>query len=188
MVLEKTLESPLDCKKIKPVNPKGNQPWVFIGRTDAEAEAPIIWLPDAKTLLTGKDPDPGKDWRGWGGVTEDETIGWHHWLNGHEFEQALGDGEGQGSLVCCSPRGCKELDMTEQLNNNKATKEMYWLLEVKIPQSWLQEMVDPEAWWASPGSILLHLLVLLSLSWFHLRQTCPHGAKRDTAALGMHGP
>ena len=95
MVLEKTFESPLDCKEIKPVNPKGNQPWIFIGKTDAEAEAPILWPPDAKSSLIGKDPDTGKDWRQEEkGVTEDEMIGWHHRLNGREFEQALRVGDG----------------------------------------------------------------------------------------------
>ena len=119
VVLEKTLESPLDCKEIKPVNPKESQSWMFIGRTDAEAEVPIFWPPDAKSQLIGKDPNAGKDWR-WEekGMTENEMVGWHHWLNGHEFEQAPWDGDGQGSLVCSSPWGCKELDMTEQLNNN----------------------------------------------------------------------
>ena len=116
MVLENTLESPLDSK-IKPVNPKGNQSWIFIGRTDAENEAPILWPPDAKNWLTGKDPDAGKDWRQEEkGTTEDEMVGWHHWLDGHESEQALGVGDGQGSLACYSPWGCKELDMTEWLN------------------------------------------------------------------------
>ena len=119
MVLEKTLESPLDCKEIKPVNPKGNQPWIFIGRTDAESEAPILWPPDAKSWLIVKDPDAGQDWRQEEkGATEDEMVGWHHWINGHESEQAPGDGEGQGSLACCSPRGQEKLDMTEWLNNN----------------------------------------------------------------------
>ena len=104
VVLEKTLESPLDCKESKLVNPKGNQPWIFIGRTDAEAEAPILWPPNAKSWLTGKDPDAGKDWRQEEkGLTEGEMVGWHHLLNGHEFEQALGVGDGQGSLACCSP-------------------------------------------------------------------------------------
>ena len=100
VVLEKTLESPLDWKEIKPVNPKGNQPWIFIRRTDAEAEAPIFWPPDAKSRLIGKDIDAGKDWRQEEkGTTEDKMAGWHHRLNGHEFEQALGDSEGQGSLA-----------------------------------------------------------------------------------------
>ena len=116
-VLEKTLESPLDCKEMKPVNPKENQPWIFIGKTDAEAETSILWPPDAKSWLTGKDPDAGKDWRQEEkGMTENEILGWHRWLNGHEFEQTLGDSEGQGSLACYSPWGHKESDMTEQLN------------------------------------------------------------------------
>ena len=100
VVLEKTLESPLDCKEIKPVNPKGNQSWIFIGRTDAEA--PILWPSDSKRQLIGKDPDAGKDWGQEKGTTEDEMVRWHHWLNAHEFEQTLGDGEGQGSLACYS--------------------------------------------------------------------------------------
>ena len=104
IVLEKTLETPLDCKKIKLVNPKGNQSWIFIGRPDAEAEAPILWPPDAKTWLIGKDPDARKNCRQEEkGTTEDEMVGWYHQLNGHEFQQAPGDGEGQGSLACCSP-------------------------------------------------------------------------------------
>ena len=116
VVLEKILKSPLDSKKIKPVNPKENQPWIFIGRT--ESEAPILWSPDAKSRLIGEDPDAGKDWRQEEkGTTEDEMIGWHHWLNGHEFEQTPGDSEVKGSLVSCSPWGCKQLDTTEQLNN-----------------------------------------------------------------------
>ena len=104
MVLEKTLDSPLDCKEIKPVNPKGNQSWMFIGRTDAEAEAPILWPPDAKNWLFKKDPDAGKDWRQEEkGMTEDEMVGWHHQLNGHEFKQAPGVDDGQEGLACCSP-------------------------------------------------------------------------------------
>ena len=103
VVLEKTLESPLDCKEIKPGSPKGNKPWILIWRTNAEAEALILWPPDVKRRLIGKDPDAGKDWRQKMGTTEDEMVGWHHWLNVHEFEQAPGDGEGQGSLVCFSP-------------------------------------------------------------------------------------
>ena len=123
-VLEKNLESPLDCKEIQQVNPKGNQSWIFIGRTDVEAEAPILWLPDAKNWLIGKDPDAGKDWRREEkGMTEDETVGWHHQLDGHEFEQALGVGDGQRSLACCSPWDHKESDMTELL---KWTELMPW--------------------------------------------------------------
>ena len=114
MVLEKTPESLLDSKEIKPVNAKEDQHWIFIGKTDAEAEAPILWPPDEKDWLIGKDPDAGKDWRQKEkGTTEDEMIGWHHQLNGHEFEQTPGDSEGQGSLVCYSPWGHKESDMTE---------------------------------------------------------------------------
>ena len=116
VVLKRTLESPLDCKEIQPVPPKGNQSWIFIGRTDVEAETPILWPPDAKNWLLGKDPDSGKDWRQEKGMTEDEMVGWHQWLNGHEFEQAPGVGDGQGSLVCCSPWGFKELDMTKWMN------------------------------------------------------------------------
>ena len=117
VVLDKTLESSLGCKEIKPVNPKGNQPWIFIGRTDAEAEALTLWLPDAKCWLTGKDPDAEKDWgQEEKGTKEDEMVGWHHRLNGQEFEQAPADGEGQGWLTCCSPWGCRESDTTEQLN------------------------------------------------------------------------
>ena len=113
VVLEKTLESPLDSKEIKPVYPKGNQPWIFIGRTDAEAEASVLWPPDAKSWLTGKDPDAGKDWgQKEKGMTEDEMVGWYQWLSGHEFEQTQGDSEGQGSLACCSWWSWKELNTT----------------------------------------------------------------------------
>ena len=112
-LLEKTLESPMNSKEIKPVNPRGNQPWILNGGDAAEAEAPILWPPDGKSWLIWKDPDPGKDWeQEKKGKTEDEMIGWHHWLNGHEFEQTRGDSEGQGSLVCCSSWGCKESDTT----------------------------------------------------------------------------
>ena len=117
VVLEKTLESPLDCKEIQPVHSKGDQSWIFIGRTDAEAETPILWPPDVKNWLIGKDPDSGKDLREEEkGMTEDEMVGWHHQLNGHQFEQALGVGDGQGNLACCSPWDCKESDTTEWLN------------------------------------------------------------------------
>ena len=117
MMLEKTLESLLDCREIQPVHPKGNQSWIFIGRTDAEAKAPILWIPDAKNRFIWKDPDSGNDWRQEEkGTTEDEMAGWHHRLNEHEFEWALGVGDGQGSLAYCSPWGHKQWDMTEQLN------------------------------------------------------------------------
>ena len=119
-MLEKTLESPLDFKDVKPVNPKGNQSRLFIRRTDAEAETPILCPPDVKNWLTRKDPDTGKDWRQEEkGSTEYKMVQWHHLLNGHEFEQLPEDGEGQGSLACCSPYGHKESKTTEWLNNNK---------------------------------------------------------------------
>ena len=109
----KTLESPLDCEEIKPVHPKGNQSWIFTGRTDAEAETPILWPPDAKNWFIGIDPVAGKDWRREvKGTPEDEIVGWHHQLDGHEFDQASGVGDGQESLACCSPWGHKELDTT----------------------------------------------------------------------------
>ena len=115
VVLEKTLESPLDNKEIKPVHPKGNQPWTFFGRTGAET--PKFWPPDAKSWLIWKNPDVGKDWkREEKDMTEEEMFGWHHWLHGHECEHAPRVGDGQGSLVCCSPWGCEELDTTEWLN------------------------------------------------------------------------
>ena len=125
--------SPLDCKEIKPVNPNGNQPWIFTGRTYAEAEVPILWPPNVKSWLIRKDPDTGKDWgQKERRVTEDETVGWHHWLNGHEFEQTLGDGEGQGSLAWGSSWGRKELDTTYRLNN----KENHCLTGSGTPGYW----------------------------------------------------
>ena len=117
VVLEKTLESPLDSKKIKPVNFKGNQPLILFGRADAEAETLILWPPDVKRQLIGKDPHAGKDWgQEEKGMTEDEMVGWHHWLNGHGFGWTLGIGDGQGGLECYSSWGCKESDTTERLN------------------------------------------------------------------------
>ena len=116
VVLEKPLENPLDCKEIQSVHPKENQSWIFIGRTDVEAETPVLWPSDAKNWLIWKDPDAGKDWR-WEvkRMTEDEMVGWHHWLNGHELSN-VGTGDGWGGLVCCGPWGCKESDMTQWMN------------------------------------------------------------------------
>ena len=123
VVLEKALESPLEFKEIKPVNPKGNQSWIFIGRIDAEADTPILWLLDAKSRLIGKDPDAEEDWGEEKGVTEDEMVVWHQWLNGHEFDQTQEDSEGQGSLACCSSWGEKKWDMAYWLNNNNHTTQ-----------------------------------------------------------------
>ena len=117
VVLEKTLESPFDSMEIQPVHPKGDQSWVFIGRTDVEAEITILWPPNSKKWLIWKDPDAGKDWRQEEkGTTEDEMVEWHHRLNGHELGWTLGVGDGQGGLARCSPWGHKESDMTERLN------------------------------------------------------------------------
>ena len=134
LVLEKTWKS-----GIKPVNPKGNQSWIVIGRTDAEHEAAILWPPDGKSRLIGKDPDAGKDWRQEKGATEDEMTGWHHQLDGHEFEQAPEDGEGRGSLACCSPWGHKESNTTEQ--------QLLWVkcyCTLQRSHSWKEELIDAE--------------------------------------------
>ena len=119
-VLEKTLESPLDCKEIQPVHPKGDQSWIFIGRTDVEAETPILWPPDVKSWLIWKDPDAGKDWgQEEKGTTEDEMAGWHHWLDGHEFGWTPEVGDSQGGLVRCNSWGHRESDTTEWLNRTE---------------------------------------------------------------------
>ena len=130
MVLEETLESPLDCKEIQLVTPKGNQSWIFTWRTDAEAETPILWPPDVNNCLIWKDPDAGKDWRQEGkGMTVDEMVGWYHQLDGHEFEQVPGGDDGQGSLVWCSPWGRKEWEMTER---PKWTEMNIWYFSFSI--------------------------------------------------------
>ena len=117
LVLEKTLKSPLDCKQIQLVHPKGDQSWVFIGRTDVEAETPTLWPPDAKSWLIGKDPDAGNDWgQEEKGTTEEEMAGWHHRLDGHEFGWTPGVSDGQGGLVCSESWGHIESDMTERMN------------------------------------------------------------------------
>ena len=133
--LEKALESPVDSKEIKPVNPKGNQSWIFIRRTDAEAETPILWPPVLKNWLIEKDPGAVKDLRQEEkGMIEDEMVGWYHYLNGHEFECTPGVGDGQGSLVCCNPCGCIESDMTEQRTelNQLWTRHLVFLLFLNL--------------------------------------------------------
>ena len=141
VVLEKTVESPLDCKEIKPVHPKGNQSGIFTGRTDAEAEAPILWPSIAKNWLIGKDPDAGNNWRQEEkGTTEDKMVGWHYWLDGHEFEKPPGVSDRQGSLAYCISWGHKESDMTEWLNwaetgfrKSRGTRDqivnIHWIIE-----------------------------------------------------------
>ena len=173
MVLEKTLESPLDCK-IKSVNPKGNHVRIFIRRTDAEV--PIIWPPDAKSWLIGKDPAAKKNWRQKEkGTTENEMAGWHHQLNGHESEQIPGDGKGQRSLTWCCPWGCKESGKTQQLNwsaipetytyQEDGTNPRPWL-HLLVGRQWLQSLlnhdstqlwvsVSPRAPWHSAVSHLM---------------------------------
>ena len=142
VLLEKTLKSPLDCKEIQPVHPKGNQSWIFIGRTDAEAETPILWPPDEKNWLTGKDPDAGKDWRQEEkGTAEDEMAECHHWLNRHEFEQAPGVGDEQGSLEGYSPWGHKDSDTTKWLNwteQNRRWQSFFFPLKDQIVNMALQ--------------------------------------------------
>ena len=124
VVLQKTLESPLDCKEIQPVPPKGDQSWLFTGRTDVVAETPILWPPDVQSWFIWKDPDAGKDWgQEEKGTTEDEIVAYHHWLNGHEFGWTLGVGDGQGGLVCCGSWGHNGSDTTEQLNWTELTSE-----------------------------------------------------------------
>ena len=142
VVLEKTLESPMDCKEIQPVHPKGDQFWVFIGRIDVEAETPILWPHDAKSWLIWKDPDAGRDWRQEEkGATEDEMVGWHHRLNGHGFGWTPGVDDGQGGLECCGSWGHKVSDTTERLNWTEVTSVIsnsLWPLRLLCP-------------WDSPG-------------------------------------
>ena len=133
VVLEKTLESPLDCKEIQPVHSKEDQPWVFIGRNDAKAETPVLWPPHVKSWLIGKDSDAGRDWgQEEKGTTEDEMAGWHHWLYGCESGWTPGVGDGQGGLACCDSWGGKESDMTERLNWTEL-KENIVICQLKKP-------------------------------------------------------
>ena len=140
VVLEKTLESPLDCKKIQPVHSEGDKPWDFFGRNDAKAETPVLWAPYAKSWLIGKDSDAGRDWgQEEKGTTEDEMAGWHHWLNGWESEWTPGVGDGQGGLVCCDSWYCKESDTTERLNWTElnAGRANLWASFWEIPLKFL---------------------------------------------------
>ena len=158
VMLVKTLESPLDSKKTKLVNPKGNQSWIFIGRTDAAAETPILWPPDVKNWFFWKDPETGKDWRlEEKGTREDEMVGWHHWLDEHEFEHTPGVGDRQGSLVCCSPWGQKESDTTEWLNWTELYHQTLKLGKIKRRRrrgKWDGWRASPTQWtwiWANSG-------------------------------------
>ena len=144
--VEKTLESPLDCQEIQPVHPKENQPWVFIWMTDVEAESLTLWPPDAKSWLIWKDPDAEKDWgQEEKGMTEDEMVGWHYWLNGHKFGWTLGVGDGQGGLVCCGSWGHKELNTTEQLNQTD-TCQQGWKIGKWLFSHW-QSCLIPQSTW-----------------------------------------
>ena len=131
------VESLLDNKEVKPVNLKGNHRWIFIGKTDAEAEAPIFWPPDLKSQLIGKDPDAGKNWsQEEKGLTEDEMVGWHHWLSGHEVGQTLGDSEGQGSLVCCS-----QSTGLQKLGRDLVTEHLWWMSACCFQPIWVVSLM-----------------------------------------------
>ena len=148
VVLEKTLESPLDCKQSQPVHSKGDQSWDFFRRTDAKAETLVLWPPHAKSWLIGKDPDAGRDWeQEEKGITENEMAGWHHRLDGHEFGWTPGSGDGQGGLACCNSWGCKESDLTEWLN---------WTKQLLIPI-----MITNYQWWCQ------YLFMNIVLSYSH---------------------
>ena len=166
VVLEKTLESPLDCMEIKPVNPKGDQPWIFNGKTDAKAEAPIFWPLDTKNRLTGKDPDAGEDWgQEEKEMTEDEVVGWHRRLNGHESQQAPGNGEGQGSLTCYSPGGAKS---------------QTWLSEQQ-QQFWLQSGERDESLWL--WSLWQQMLYFYGISYLCLNLPNWKGKERKISSF-----
>ena len=163
VVLEKTFESPLDCKEIQPVYPKGDQSWVFIGRIDVEAETPVLWPSDVKSWLIWKDPDAGKDWgQEEKGVTEDEMVGWHHRLNGHGFWWTLGVGDGQGGLAWCGSWGLKESDMTEQLHFDFSPSCIGEGNGNSLQYSCLENPRDGGAWWAAIYGV--------AQSWTRLKQ------------------
>ena len=167
VVLEKTLESPLDCKEIQLVHSEGDQPWDFFGRTDAEAETPVLWPPHAKSWLIGKDSDAGRDWgQEEKGTTEDEMAGWHHWLDGHESEWTLGVGDGQGGLVCCDSWDRKESDTTERLN----CTALNWtskLLKYSMCICWSTCLPSPEMCSLGTGPVLCSCLhIWCPVQWY----------------------
>ena len=166
VVLEKTLESPLDCKEIQPVHSEGDQSWVFFGKNDAKAETPVLWPPDGKNWLIGKDPDAGKDWgQEEKGVTQDEMVGWHHQIHGHKFEQALRNVDGQGSLACCSLWGHKESDMTEWLNwkywKKKQMSKKPWQLRILYRAKQIMKVILQIGKGVCQGCILSPCLLLI---------------------------
>ena len=152
-------ESPLDCKEIKPINLKGNQSWIFIRRADAEAETPTLWPRDGKSWLIGKDPDAWKDWRQEKGMTEDEMVGWHHQLNGHDCEQTPGDSEEQGSLACWSPWDHKESDRTEWTGHQG-------------DKSWLEAWILSPNFWSSKWRVRLEVELTTNDLWFNHACLC----------------
>ena len=154
VVLEKTLESPLDCKEIQPVHPKGDQSWIFVARTDAGVETPLLWPPDVNSWLIGKDPDAGKDWRQEEkGTTEDEMTGWPHRLNGHEFEYTTGDGDGQEGFECCSPWGWVGHDWATELNWTEMNYAHEHLLLIFPKYLWTTEsLIRQQCSWHSSSS------------------------------------
>ena len=159
VVLKKTLESPLDCKEIQPVHPKGDQSGMFIGRTDVEAETPILWPLHVKSWLIGKDPDYGKDWgQEEKGTTEDEMVRWHHWHNGRGFGWTVGVGDEQGGLVCCGSLGCKELDTTEQLN----WTELNCYMSSSVSSWPAYRFLRKQVWWSG---IPISFRIFHSLLW-----------------------
>ena len=161
VVLQKTPESPLDSKEIQPIHPKGNQHWIFIGKTDAEAEAPVPWYSDAKNWFIGKDHDAEKDWRQEKGTTEDEMVGWHPRLDAHEFVQSPGIGEGQRSLACCSPWGHKGSEMTEPLNWTEYNVNAMCMPAVLQLSPTLCDPMDC----SPPGSSVHGILQAIILEW-----------------------
>ena len=162
VVLEKTLESPLDCKEIQPVHPKGYQSWVFIGRTGVEAETPILWPPDTKSWPIGKDADAGKDWgQEEKGMAEDEMVGWHHWLDGHVFGWTLGIGNGQGGLACCGPWGCRVgQDWATELN---WTEYLFYIMKYRTCWTFIFLMVSYNTPWWMRANFKLYIISLAYL-------------------------